>query len=45
MKRQSVSPEIIETFEEITGAKLANILIGEAEGAMLQTKSEFKLPN
>jgi len=45
MKRQEVNPEIIETFEEITSSKLANILINEAEGAMIQTRSEFKLPN
>jgi len=45
MKRQGVSSEIIETLEDITSHRLANILISEAEIAMSQTKSEFKLPN
>lgn len=45
MRRQNVNSDIIDAFEEITSTKLANILVNEAEEAMDQTKSEFKLPN
>ena len=45
MKRQDVSPDIIEEFEAVTSQRLASILMEEAMGAMDTTKKEFKLPN
>jgi hypothetical protein len=45
MKRQGVSSEVVEAFEEITQERMVRLFSEEADSAMTITRKEFKLPN
>lgn len=45
MRRQNVSDEVVEAFEEVTSHRIATLFVDEAGVAMDLTKREFKLPN
>lgn len=45
MRRQQVSDEVVEAFEQVATQRVASLFVEEAGVAMDLTKKEFKLPN
>lgn len=45
MKRRGIEKEVLEAFAEVTNARLATIIMNEADVALDSTSKEFKLPH